>query len=144
MCICYIQHNVQSHTDLVRAMLSMVRGPNITVASGQTSSDPVILEKSFGDAIQVAIVSPDTMPEVPSIQLSLDFATDYVQQGLTLAAAVAAAHWDAAPAAATVGAAGALSSFSAALLTAAAFRITLGGAAAADRTFITYKQVENT
>lgn len=125
-------------------MLAMVRGPNVTVASGQTDSNPLIMQLTFGDALYLAVVSPDTLPETASIQASLNFNVNYVDDGQTLAAAVSAASWDSVPAGAALGAAGAYVVFSVGLIVAAAIRIHLSGAAGADRTFVTYKQCETT
>jgi len=119
----------------------MVRGPDITVLSGQTDSNPAILEHSFGDAFQVIIKTPATMPEVATVQLSTDFNTNYMKDGITLAAAITAAVWFVAPAGVTIAAAGLGSSFAGALLTAAAMRIHFTAGAGANRVFQTYKQM---
>lgn len=122
-------------------MLSFVKVGVITVANGESDSDALISNHTISDAEDLTIVSPGTMPETASIQLSLDFDVDYQLNGSTLAAAAGAATWDDAPAGAALGAAGALANFKAGLLTSAAWRIHLSIAAGADRVFTVYKRV---
>ena len=127
-------------------MLAWPRVGDVTVLSGATDSPAIISEHTISDAEDIAFKSPATLPETATLQISFDFDVDYqlkVPQ-LTLAAAAAAATWVNAPAGATLGAAGASTNFKAGLLLAAAWRIHLSGAAAADRAFQIYKRVYGT
>lgn len=122
-------------------MLSWARLGDVTVPSAGTDSPAMISNQTISDAEDIAIKSPATLPEVATVQISFDFDVDYQLHNLTLAAATAAASWAAPPTAVPLGAAGVAVNFKAALLLAAAWRIHLAGAAAADRTFIGFKRI---
>lgn len=121
--------------------LGMIRGQAITVPNGATDSDPVIMRTSFMDADVIGFLSPDVLPETATIQISVDFEDLYAEKGMTLAAAIAAAHWDDVDAEASLGAAGAYAAVRTRYLVGMAFRIHLNGAAGGDRTFQTAKRV---
>jgi hypothetical protein len=124
--------------------LSYSPGPNITVASGATNSDPVICDHSYSDADVVGFLSPAVLAETANLQISPDFDTDYRAaahaQGITVAAAltaaIAAATWvDADSTEAALGTAGQYKLILTRYLVARALRVHLNGAAAADRVF---------
>lgn len=126
-------------------MLSMVQGPTISIALAATDSDPIIMEHAFSDARRVAVLTPNTHAETATVQISIDFDVNYIKNGLTLAQAIAAANWDAAPTGgAALGAAGVPVIIDTSFWVAAAIRIHLDAPAAAAHLYKTYKQVENT
>lgn len=115
-------------------MYSQPLGPTVVVASGATDSPAMVVEHTIADATQLAIKSPATMPEVVTIQYSFDFNVNYLRDKQTLAVATAAATWHSH--ATALGVAGAVVIIDMATLLAAAWRLHLNGAAAADRTFL--------
>lgn len=130
--------------------LSMTSGPNITVLSGATNSDPLIMDYSFSDADVVSFLSPAVLAETANLQVSPDFDVDYRQTahrtGITVAAAltaaIAAATWvDTDSTEAALGTAGVSKTILTRYLLGRAIRVHLNGAAAADRTFKTVRRV---
>jgi hypothetical protein len=124
-------------------MRSSIQCPNIVIANGGTVSTAVIDELSFGDAELLTIQSPAVLAEAATIQISNDFDVNYAKNGLTLAAATAAATWadlvDLTGTAVALGGAGEavmLDNFPC-----AAWRIKVASAAAAEHTFKIYKLV---
>jgi len=118
-------------------MLSMQRGPDVTVTAAATDSPAMISAETIGDCDYLSVKSPAGLVAAATIQVSLDFDADYRQKvpQLTLAQATAAASWVAAPAGSNLGAAGVLANFLAGLVTSVAWRIHLAAGDAADRTF---------
>lgn len=122
--------------------LSMPDGPTVIIVAGQTKSPAMIHDYTISDAEQLVVKTPEVMPELtPTIEVSYDFNKNYQRDGQTLAAATAAATWDLPPVLSALGAAGAAAVFQVSNLTANAWRLSLGGAAAADREFKTTKRV---
>jgi len=124
-------------------MRTSVQCPDIVIANGGTVSNPVVSERYASDAESITIQSPAVLAEAATIDISNDFDVNYQLNGLTLAAAVAAATW-----AAYVDASGtpiALGGPSEAVrldsFGCAAWRIKVASAAAAAHTFKVYKEV---
>lgn len=121
----------------------MAGGPTITVLSGQTKSLAMIHDYTVADADQVVIKSPAVLPEVATIEVSYDFDTSYAAKypQVTLAQATAAATWVPINPAVPLGGAGVPVTVDTKSFLARAWRLSLGGAAAADRVFTTEKRV---
>ncbi len=116
-------------------MLSMQRGPDVTVIAAQTDSPAMISAETISDSDYLTVKSPAGLVAAATIQVSLDFDVDYRAKNQTLAAATAAASWFAAPAGANLAAAGVAVNFLTGLITGVAWRIHLAAGDAADRTF---------
>jgi hypothetical protein len=101
----------------------------------------MISNHTVSDAEQIAALSPATLPETATIEISLDFDVDYElrEPKVTLAQATAAATWEASTV--SLGAAGAHANFLASLLLGAAWRVHLNGAAGGDRLFRFFRRV---
>lgn len=124
-------------------MRDTIQCPDITVPSGAAVSSPYVHALATGDAEVITIQSPAVLAETGNIQVSLDFNANYQKEGITLAAAIAAATWadlvDLSGTVIPLGVAG--EAVSIPNFGAAAWRIELSGNAAADRTFKVYKLV---
>lgn len=124
-------------------MRDTIECPDIVVPSGVALSVAIPYGEGLGDADRITIQSPAVFAETGSIAISNDFNVNYQRQGITFAAALAAATFadlvDAAGNLIALGGAGEALVIDA--FPCAAFRIKLNGNAAADRTFKVYKQV---
>lgn len=116
-------------------MLSMQRGPDVTVVAAATDSPAMISAETISDCDYLTVKSPAGLVAAATVQISLDFDVDYRYKNQTLAQATAAATWFAAPAGSNLGAAGLGANFLTGLITSVAWRIHLAAADAADRTF---------
>ncbi len=119
---------------------SMPAGPAVTVVAGQTKSPAMVNDYTISDADQITFKSPTGLVAAASLEVSVDFNVNYLRDGITLAAATAAATWQA-PTSPALGAAGAISTKNLSDLTAMAWRISLAAGDAADRTFLTTKRL---
>lgn len=116
-----------------------VRCSNIIIASGDTDSLPI---REFQDVFDyITIFSPSSVPETMNFQVSSDFDWQYTARKITLAAAIAEAHWVTAPDGnATIAGNGIASSYFV-TIPASAYRMHANGPAAADRVFSVWKKV---